>query len=257
MRPGIDQAIARGLSYAPICRHALVRNVHARPRRSEEVRRAHACRFSRQAAGLQLLALIQLESEARSARRSRNSSANSARWAYKFQFVTLAGFHALNYSMFKLAHGYRDRGMAAYSELQEAEFAAEADGYIGDQTPARSRHRILRRCRTCHRGRGKFDRGSATARPKKNSFIEGDALAPGVRGADRQPAGSTLRGRSAERVPRLRGALRRDHPACARTLSGARLARQPDDAVERLHLYSQVLADLTSRVKEPDGRASA
>ncbi|MFL6583133.1 MAG: isocitrate lyase [Chthoniobacterales bacterium] len=48
---------------------------------------------------------------------------------YKFQFVTLAGFHALNYSMFKLAHGYRDRGMAAYSELQEAEFAAEKDGY--------------------------------------------------------------------------------------------------------------------------------
>jgi isocitrate lyase len=48
---------------------------------------------------------------------------------YKFQFVTLAGFHALNYSMFKLAHGYKDRGMAAYSELQEAEFAAEPDGY--------------------------------------------------------------------------------------------------------------------------------
>jgi isocitrate lyase len=48
---------------------------------------------------------------------------------YKFQFVTLAGFHSLNYSMFKLAHGYKDRGMAAYSELQEAEFAAEPDGY--------------------------------------------------------------------------------------------------------------------------------
>ena len=48
---------------------------------------------------------------------------------YKFQFVTLAGFHALNYSMFNLARGYRDRGMAAYSELQEAEFAAERDGY--------------------------------------------------------------------------------------------------------------------------------
>ena len=48
---------------------------------------------------------------------------------YKFQFVTLAGFHALNYSMFNLARGYRDRGMAAYSELQEAEFAAEVDGY--------------------------------------------------------------------------------------------------------------------------------
>jgi len=48
---------------------------------------------------------------------------------YKFQFVTLAGFHALNYSMFKLARGYRERGMAAYSELQEAEFQLEAEGY--------------------------------------------------------------------------------------------------------------------------------
>ncbi|NLI27248.1 MAG: isocitrate lyase [Acetobacter sp.] len=48
---------------------------------------------------------------------------------YKYQFVTLAGFHALNYSMFRLAHGYAERGMAAYSELQQAEFAAEVDGY--------------------------------------------------------------------------------------------------------------------------------
>jgi len=48
---------------------------------------------------------------------------------YKFQFVTLAGFHSLNYAMFELAHQYKDRGMAAYSELQQAEFAAEAQGY--------------------------------------------------------------------------------------------------------------------------------
>lgn len=48
---------------------------------------------------------------------------------YKFQFVTLAGFHSLNYGMYELARGYRDRGMAAYSELQQAEFAAEAEGY--------------------------------------------------------------------------------------------------------------------------------
>jgi isocitrate lyase len=48
---------------------------------------------------------------------------------YKFQFVTLAGFHSLNHSMFELASGYRDRGMAAYSELQQAEFASEASGY--------------------------------------------------------------------------------------------------------------------------------
>jgi isocitrate lyase len=48
---------------------------------------------------------------------------------YKFQFVTLAGFHNLNHGMFELARGYRDRGMAAYSELQDAEFASEANGY--------------------------------------------------------------------------------------------------------------------------------
>lgn len=48
---------------------------------------------------------------------------------YKFQFVTLAGFHSLNHSMFELASGYRDRAMAAYSELQQAEFASEAAGY--------------------------------------------------------------------------------------------------------------------------------
>jgi isocitrate lyase len=48
---------------------------------------------------------------------------------YKFQFVTLAGFHSLNHGMFELARGYKDRGMAAYSELQQGEFAAEAHGY--------------------------------------------------------------------------------------------------------------------------------
>jgi len=48
---------------------------------------------------------------------------------YKFQFITLAGFHSLNYSMYELSRGYAARGMSAYTELQDAEFAAEADGY--------------------------------------------------------------------------------------------------------------------------------
>jgi isocitrate lyase len=48
---------------------------------------------------------------------------------YKFQFVTLAGFHALNLAMFELARGYGERGMSAYAELQQAEFAAETHGY--------------------------------------------------------------------------------------------------------------------------------
>lgn len=48
---------------------------------------------------------------------------------YRFQFITLAGFHALNHSMFQLAKGYKERAMSAYVELQEAEFASEAAGY--------------------------------------------------------------------------------------------------------------------------------
>jgi isocitrate lyase len=48
---------------------------------------------------------------------------------YKFQFITLAGFHALNYSMFDLARGYAAEGMPAYVRLQDAEFAAERAGY--------------------------------------------------------------------------------------------------------------------------------
>ena len=48
---------------------------------------------------------------------------------YRFQFVTLAGFHSLNLAMFELAQNYRERVMAAYAELQQAEFAAEAKGY--------------------------------------------------------------------------------------------------------------------------------
>jgi isocitrate lyase len=52
-----------------------------------------------------------------------------AAMGYKFQFVTLAGFHVLNHGMFELALDYKTRGMAAYSRLQQAEFAAEANGY--------------------------------------------------------------------------------------------------------------------------------
>jgi isocitrate lyase len=59
----------------------------------------------------------------------RTFQADLAALGYKFQFITLAGFHALNHSMFKLAKGYKERAMSAYVELQEAEFASEPDGY--------------------------------------------------------------------------------------------------------------------------------
>ncbi len=57
---------------------------------------------------------------------------------FKFQFVTLAGFHSLNHGMFELARSYRDQGMAAYAMLQDAEFASEAAGY----TATRHQHEV-------------------------------------------------------------------------------------------------------------------
>ena len=128
IRPGIETAIARGLSYAPYAdliwcetstpdvdeaRH-FAESIHAEfpgkllayncsPSFNWEARldKAMIARFQRELAGM----------------------------GYKFQFVTLAGFHALNHSMFELARGYRDRAMEAYSELQQAEFASENHGY--------------------------------------------------------------------------------------------------------------------------------
>jgi isocitrate lyase len=64
---------------------------------------------------------------------------------YKFQFVTLAGFHQLNFGMFELARAYHERDMAAYADLQDREFAAGGAGLHGHAPPARGRHRLLRR----------------------------------------------------------------------------------------------------------------
>ena len=75
-----------------------------------------------------------------------------AAMGYAFQFITLAGFHALNHSMFTLASGYRDRQMSAYVELQEAEFASEADGY----TATRHQREV---------GTGYFDRIATALNP--------------------------------------------------------------------------------------------
>jgi isocitrate lyase len=75
-----------------------------------------------------------------------------AAMGYAFQFITLAGFHSLNHSMFNLARGYKERAMSAYVELQEAEFASEADGY----TATKHQREV---------GTGYFDRVSTTLNP--------------------------------------------------------------------------------------------
>jgi len=125
---GLDQAIARGLAYAPYA--DLVWCETSEPD-LEEARRfaeaihakypgkllAYNCSPSfnwKKKLDDETIAKFQVE---------------LGKMGYKFQFVTLAGFHALNHSMFELARGYKDRGMAAYSELQQAEFGSEQHGY--------------------------------------------------------------------------------------------------------------------------------
>ena len=128
VRHGLDQAIARGRSYAPYA--DLVWCETSTPDLKEAKRFAEAVRAD---FPNKLLAYNCSPSFNWKKKLDRGTIAKFQRelaaMGYKFQFVTLAGFHTLNYSMFKLAHGYRDRGMAAYSELQENEFAAEGDGY--------------------------------------------------------------------------------------------------------------------------------
>ena len=128
MHGGLNTAIARGLSYAPYC--DLIWCETSTPNLKEAQRFADA--IHEQFPGKMLayncspsfnwkkkldpetIAVFQKE---------------LSKMGYKFQFITLAGFHALNYSMFELALGYRDEGMTAYSRLQEAEFALEEYGY--------------------------------------------------------------------------------------------------------------------------------
>jgi len=128
VRAGLDQAIARGLSYAPFA--DLVWCETSEPNLREAQRFAEKIR---QKFPGQLLAYNCSPSFNWKKKLDSTTIAKFQRelgaMGYKFQFVTLAGFHALNYSMFNLARGYKEHGMAAYSELQEAEFAVEASGY--------------------------------------------------------------------------------------------------------------------------------
>ena len=137
--------------------HRLDGDVDARPRRGARVRGGDPRRVPGQAARVQLLALVQLEAPPRRRRRSPRSSASSARMGYRFQFITLAGFHALNESMFELARGYSAEGMTAYVAPAGARVRARGRRLHGDPPPARGRRRLLRRGRAGGLRRAQLD----------------------------------------------------------------------------------------------------
>ena len=127
-RPGLDQAIARGLAYAPYA--DLIWCETAKPDLDEAKIFADAIHKKYPD---QLLAYNCSPSFNWKKNLDKDTmkifQSELGKMGYKFQFITLAGFHLNNYATFKLAQAYKQDGMAAYSELQEAEFAAEKDGY--------------------------------------------------------------------------------------------------------------------------------
>jgi malate synthase A len=132
LRPGIDSAIARGLAYAPYAdliwcetqtpglqeARRFAEGIHARfPGKLLAYNCSPSFNWRRH---LDDTAIARFQREL-------------GAMGYRFQFVPLAGFHALNHSLFELARGYRERGMAAYTELQQAEFASERHGYTASR----------------------------------------------------------------------------------------------------------------------------
>lgn len=126
--PGLDSVIARGLAFAPYAdllwvetgepdielARAFAEAIHARhPGKKLAYNCSPSFNWKRHLDDEQIATF----------------QADLAALGYAFQFITLAGFHAVNHSMFDLARGYAERAMSAYVELQEAEFAAEANGY--------------------------------------------------------------------------------------------------------------------------------
>jgi isocitrate lyase len=128
VRAGLDAAVARGLAYAPYadllwCETGVPDVAEAR-HFAEGIHRqfpgkmlAYNCSPSfNWEANIDKATIAKFQREI-------------GAMGYKFQFVTLAGFHSLNHGMFELARGYKAEGMAAYSRLQQAEFASEQHGY--------------------------------------------------------------------------------------------------------------------------------
>jgi isocitrate lyase len=156
-RNGLDQAISRGLAYAPYadlvwCETGKPDLAFAR-KFAEAVRAkypdkmlAYNCSPSfNWKKNLDDATIAKFQKEI-------------ASYGYKFQFITLAGFHALNYSMFNLAHGYARRQMSAFVELQEAEFAAADQGF----TAVKHQHEV---------GTGYFDAVTQTIQGSQSSTV--------------------------------------------------------------------------------------
>jgi isocitrate lyase len=128
VRPGIEQAIARGLAYAPYC--DLIWCETSKPELGEARRFADAIheKFPGKLLAYNCSPSFNWQAKLKPAAMM-SWREELAAMGYRFQFITLAGWHALNLSMFELASAYRENGMLGYSQLQQREFGQEAAGY--------------------------------------------------------------------------------------------------------------------------------
>jgi len=127
-RPGLDQAISRGLAYSSYA--DLIWCETAKPdleeakKFAEAIHKEYPNKFLAYNCSPSFNWKKNLDKDT-----MKKFQSELGKMGYKFQFITLAGFHLNNYATFKLAQAYKKNGMAAYSELQEEEFAAEKNGY--------------------------------------------------------------------------------------------------------------------------------
>ena len=128
IRCGIDAGIARGLAYAPYADLIWMETSHPDLEDARKFAEAIHAKFPGKLLAYNCSPSFNWASKL-SVEQMETFREELAAMGYKFQFITLAGFQALNTSMFELAQAYRQRGMAGYSELQEREFALAKDGY--------------------------------------------------------------------------------------------------------------------------------
>jgi len=128
VKPGIDQAIARGLAYAPYCDLIWCETSHPSLDEAEAFARGIHAKFPGKMLAYNCSPSFNWKLKIDDVTIAQFRQKLFA-FGYRFQFITLAGWHALNHSMFELARDYAERGMTAYAEFQQREFASERDGY--------------------------------------------------------------------------------------------------------------------------------
>lgn len=128
VKPGIEQAIARALAYAPYADLIWCETSTPDLEEARQFAEAVHAKFPGKMLAYNCSPSFNWKKKLND-EQIESFQRDIAAMGYKFQFVTLAGFHALNFSMFNLAKGYASSGMLAYSQLQQAEFASEKDGY--------------------------------------------------------------------------------------------------------------------------------